>query len=71
LRRTGIVPATLIPSGDIDLIVGAAKLLLKVTGIPIRYRERTYGATNISRLRHGLLLLQMSIFAMDKVKFRL
>ena len=30
------------PFGDYDLIFGAAKLNLKITEIPIRYKERTY-----------------------------
>lgn len=59
------------PFGDYDLIFGAAKLNLKILEIPIRYRERTYGTTNISRFRHGLLLLEMCAFAMNKLKFRL
>ncbi|HTP12988.1 MAG TPA: glycosyltransferase [Bacteroidota bacterium] len=59
------------PFGDFDLIFGAAKLNLKILEVPIRYRERTYGTTNISRFRHGLLLLQMCFFAMNKLKFRL
>ncbi|MDD8018774.1 MAG: bifunctional class I SAM-dependent methyltransferase/glycosyltransferase family 2 protein [Bacteroidota bacterium] len=58
------------PFGDFDLIFGASKLQLKIAEIPIRYRERTYGDTNISRFRHGLLLLRMSWFAMNKLKFR-
>lgn len=57
------------PFGDFDLIFGAAKLNLKIIEIPIRYRERTYGDTNISRFKHGLLLLRMSFFAMRKIKF--
>ncbi len=59
------------PFGDFDLIFGAAKLNLKIMEIPIRYKERTYGTTNISRFSHGLLLLQMCLFAMNKLKFRL
>jgi SAM-dependent methyltransferase len=57
------------PFGDFDLIFGAAKLNLKIVEIPIHYRERTYGRTNISRFRHGLLLLRMCLFAMRKIKF--
>ncbi len=59
------------PFGDYDLIFGAAKLNLRILEIPIRYRERTYGTTNISRFRHGLLLLEMCLFAMNKLKFQL
>ncbi len=36
---------------------------------PARYRARTYGKTNISRFRHGLLLLRMAWYAMWKLKF--
>ncbi len=57
------------PFGDFDLIFGASKLNLKITEIPIRYRERTYGDTNISRFRHGWLLIKMCGFAMKKIKF--
>ena len=57
------------PFGDFDLIFGAAKLNLKIIDLPIRYRERTYGSTNISRWRHGVLLLQMVAFAARRIKF--
>jgi SAM-dependent methyltransferase len=57
------------PFGDFDLIFGAAKLNLKFIEIPIRYRARTYGETNISRFKHGWLLLKMTAFAMGKIKF--
>lgn len=57
------------PFGDFDLIFGAAKLNLKFVEIPIRYRARTYGETNISRFKHGWLLLKMTFFALNKIKF--
>jgi SAM-dependent methyltransferase len=57
------------PFGDYDLIFGAAKLNLKIIDLPIRYRERTYGTTNISRWKHGLLLLRMVSFAARRIKF--
>lgn len=57
------------PFGDFDLLFGAFKLNLKIVELPIRYRERTYGETNISRFRHGLILLKMCIFACRKIKF--
>jgi SAM-dependent methyltransferase len=56
------------PFGDFDLIFGASKLNLKTAEIPIRYAAREYGETNISRFRHGLLLLQMVVFAFMKLK---
>ncbi len=57
------------PFGDYDLIFGAYKLNHKIVEIPIRYKERTYGTTNISRFKHGLILLRMCIFAARKIKF--
>jgi len=57
------------PFGDYDLIFGAAKLNLKIVDLPIRYRERTYGSTNISRWKHGMLLLRMVAFAARRIKF--
>jgi len=51
------------PFGDFDLIFGAARLNLKTAEVPIRYAARAYGETNISRFRHGLLLMRMTAFA--------
>lgn len=58
------------PFGDFELIFGAAKQNLKILEIPFRYRERTYGITNINRLAHGWLLLKMVFFALRKIKMR-
>lgn len=57
------------PFGDFDLLFGAHKLNLKIVEVPIRYRERTYGETNISRFKHGIILLRMCLFASRKCKF--
>jgi SAM-dependent methyltransferase len=56
------------PFGDFDLIFGASKLNLKVVEIPIRYANRPYGKTQISRFRHGVMLLRMVIFAFLRIK---
>jgi SAM-dependent methyltransferase len=56
------------PFGDFDLIFGAVKQNLKVVEVPIRYAARTYGETQISRFRHGVLLLRMVLFAYRKLK---
>ncbi|MEI6433779.1 MAG: glycosyltransferase [Bacteroidota bacterium] len=58
------------PFGDFDLLFGAAKLNLKITEIIIRYRDREYGSTQISRFKHGWLLVKMSFFAARKMKFK-
>lgn len=57
------------PFGDFDLIFGAAKLNLRLIDLPIRYRARTYGETNIHRWSHGWLLLRMVLFAARRLKF--
>ena len=57
------------PFGDFDLLFGAAKLNLKIIDLPIRYRERLYGTTNIQRWSHGWLLLRMVGFAARRLKF--
>lgn len=57
------------PFGDYDLLFGASRLNLKITDIPVRYHERVYGKTNISRFSHGLLLLKMTLVAARKIKF--
>ena len=57
------------PFGDFDLLFGAGKLNLRIADVPIRYKERTYGTTNIQRWSHGWLLLRMVLFAARKLKF--
>jgi glycosyltransferase involved in cell wall biosynthesis len=57
------------PFGDFDLLFGAAKQNLKMVEVPVRYRERTYGETNIQRYQHGLMLLRMVAFAAGRIKF--
>ena len=57
------------PFGDFDLLFGATRLNLKISEMPIRYRSRTYGDTNIDRWRHGWLLLKMVVFAARRIKF--
>jgi len=57
------------PFGDFDLLFGAARLNLKIMEVPIRYRARRYGETNIARWQHGWLLLKMVVFAARRIKF--
>jgi SAM-dependent methyltransferase len=57
------------PFGDFDLLLGAARLNLKILEMPIRYRERQYGDTNIRRWSHGALLLRMAALAAARLKF--
>ncbi|UCE60908.1 MAG: glycosyltransferase [Phycisphaerales bacterium] len=57
------------PFGDFDLLFGAARLNLKIIDMPVHYKARTYGETNISRFRHGWTLLRMCVFAARRIKF--
>lgn len=56
------------PFGDFDLLFGASKLNLRITEMPVSYKERKYGETKISRFRHGLLLFRMAFIAFKKLK---
>lgn len=57
------------PFGDFDLLFGAANLGLRIRDVPVHYKERVYGSTNISRFTHGLLLFRMSWIAARKLRF--
>lgn len=57
------------PFGDFDLLFGSAALNLRIRDEPVHYKARTYGSTNISRFRHGILLIRMSWFAARKLRF--
>ena len=57
------------PFGDFDLLFGATRMNLKIVDMPVRYGARTYGTTNISRFRHGAILLHMLAFATRRLKF--
>ncbi len=56
------------PFGDFALIFSAIKHNLKVVEIPVRYKEREYGTTNIRRFYHGLLLFKLAWIAFKEFK---
>ena len=56
------------PFGDFALIFSAIKHNLKVVEIPVRYKEREYGSTNINRFYHGLLLFKLAWIALREFK---
>jgi len=58
------------PFGDFDLLFGAAKLNLKIVDMPVHYKDRTYGTTQINRFKHVWFLLLMSFIAWRKFKLR-
>jgi len=47
------------PFGDFELLFGASRLYLKICDVPVSYKQRIYGTTNIRRFRHGWQLLTM------------
>jgi hypothetical protein len=55
------------PFGDFELLFPAAVLGLGVVDVPIAYLPRTYGSTNISRFRHGLMLLRMTAVGLFRI----
>lgn len=55
------------PFGDFELLFPAAVLALGIVDVPIRYRDRLYGETNISRFRHGLMLLKMTLIGFLRI----
>ncbi len=57
------------PFGDFDLLFGANKLNLKIAEVPVRYQERTYGKSNISHIKEGLILFKMCLVAAKKLRF--
>jgi SAM-dependent methyltransferase len=57
------------PFGDFNLLFGSSMLDLRIRDVLVRYRDRQYGDTNISRFRHGFILLQMTWFGLRKIKF--
>jgi Glycosyl transferase family 2 len=55
------------PFGDFELLFPAAELALGCVDIPVAYKARTYGTTNIHRFRHGLILLKMTLIGLWRV----
>lgn len=58
------------PFGDFELLFSASELMLGIIDVPVRYRDRTYGSTQISRFRDGFTLLKMTTVALFKIRFK-
>jgi len=56
------------PFGDFELLFPASSLGLGIVDVPVYYRARSYGATNIHRFRHGLMLLRMTLIGLFRLK---
>ncbi|MCX6116804.1 MAG: glycosyltransferase family 2 protein, partial [Proteobacteria bacterium] len=55
------------PFGDFDLVFPAVVMNLGVIEVPIHYRARVYGSTQIRRFYHGAMLLKMCTIAFFKI----
>ena len=56
------------PFGDFELLFPAAVLAIGSIDVPVYYRARTYGTTQIHRFRHGMELLRMAITGFFDIK---
>jgi len=56
------------PFGDFELLFPAATLGLGIIDVPVRYRARTYGETNIDRMSHGAMLLRMTLIGLFRIR---
>jgi len=56
------------PFGDFELLFPAAVLGIGSIDVPVHYRARTYGTTQIRRFRHGLELLRMVVTGFFDIK---
>lgn len=59
------------PFGDYELLFPAALFGLSTIDVPIPYRARTYGKTNIDRFRHGFMLLKLTFIGLLNIKMNL
>jgi hypothetical protein len=59
------------PFGDFELLFPAAILSLGIIDIPIHYKARTYGTTNIQRFRHGWILIRMVAIGLFRIRLGL
>lgn len=55
------------PFGDFEMLFAASELALGVIDVPIRYRSRTYGETNINRFYNGYELIRMTTIGFFRV----
>jgi hypothetical protein len=56
------------PFGDFELLLGAARLGLKIGERPIGYHPRSYGASKTRVFHHGAVLARISLCAFSKLR---
>src|SRR4029077_2489153 len=59
IRRSPAGFGQMDPFGDFELLFGSSYLNLKICDVPVRYKQRTYGSTNIRRFQNGWELLRV------------
>ena len=59
------------PFGDFEMLFPGAVLSMGIIDVPVRYRARTYGTTNISRFRHGFMLAKMTLIGLLRIRMGL
>ena len=57
------------PFGDFELLFPAAVLGTGIIDVPVYYRARTYGTTNIHRFHDGAILFRMTLIGLLRIKF--
>jgi hypothetical protein len=49
------------PFGDFELLIGAARINLKITSLPMHYYPRNYGKPKTKVLKHGFILMLLAL----------
>ncbi len=58
------------PWGDFDILLGVAKLGLKMVEMPVHYKTRKAGKSKMKTFRHGLVLLGMCAYGFKELKLK-
>jgi hypothetical protein len=56
------------PFGDFELLFPATQMALGVIDIPIPYKNRVYGSTQIRRFKHGAMLFKMVAIGFFRIR---
>lgn len=70
IQKNSLIPLGKDPFGDFYLLLGASRINLKIIDLPVRYYDRTYGATNIRRFQNAWQLFKFALHAIKKIKMR-
>lgn len=68
VRSAAQIMSEVDPFGDFELLFGAAKLRLVIRDVPVHYKNRSYGESQISHVRDGLLLLYMVLLGCKHIR---